>query len=137
MLAGSQMSIDQLEYVVDVVPCGEVNEPSSNFGEQALQLRPGLHVVKFLYKFNPTNVPGVVLPPVASFPGRIGRVFIDNVYFVPADVAGTALPPQSLEPWDGHRSTHQEPGPRRRHRPVELQPHNETNHPSAGQCAHD
>ena len=53
------------------------------FEEKNTQLSPGQHTITFEYKFNPNNFPPNALPPPASFPDRLGAVFVDDLQFLP------------------------------------------------------
>lgn len=98
VLASTQVPFDRFEYLVDGVSRGQINAPMPDFEERIIQVGPGPHMVTFVYKFNPLNVPGQGLPPDASaFPDRDGIVYIDDVYFVPSGI-GPAPTPAVGEP---------------------------------------
>eukprot|EP00578_Thalassiosira_sp_NH16_P004944 CAMPEP_0181139762 /NCGR_PEP_ID=MMETSP1071-20121207/34953_1 /TAXON_ID=35127 /ORGANISM="Thalassiosira sp., Strain NH16" /LENGTH=220 /DNA_ID=CAMNT_0023226687 /DNA_START=383 /DNA_END=1045 /DNA_ORIENTATION=- len=78
--------LDNFQYTVDGVIRGQAMKTTTSFEEKAIQLSSGRHIIDFVYKFNPEDVP---LPPPNVFPDRIGAVFIDEVYFVPY---GSAIP---------------------------------------------
>jgi len=83
ILAGTQMPFDNVVYYVDDQQRGFLTEAEDpTFITQQIQLSPGQHEIKFEYNFNPLNIPE--FPP--EQPGRLGGVFIDDVYFLPSGV---------------------------------------------------
>ena len=81
ILAGVDMPFDNVVLYVDDIVRDQLTE-ESDFGIQQIQLGPGSHTIKFSYQYNPVNLE--VFPP--ALPGRIGAVYIDDVYFLPAGI---------------------------------------------------
>jgi len=105
ILAGTQMPFDNVVYYVDDQQRGFLTEAEDpTFITQQIQLAPGQHEIKFEYNFNPLNIPQ--FPP--EQPGRLGGVFIDDVYFLPSGVTlsptGAATLPVTESP-EGSTST--------------------------------
>ena len=105
ILAGTQMPFDNVVYYVDDQQRGFLTEAEDpTFITQQIQLTPGQHEIKFEYNFNPVNIPE--FPP--EQPGRLGGVFIDDVYFLPSGVTlsptGAATLPVTMSP-EGSTST--------------------------------
>lgn len=88
ILSGTDMPIDDLLFFVDGQQFGGAREMDA-FETRRIQLPPGEHNITFSYMTNPVGVDS--FPP---FPlGRIGAVFIDDVYFLP--VGATISPTTS------------------------------------------
>jgi len=105
ILAGTQMPFDNVVYYVDDQQRGFLTEAEDpTFITQQIQLSPGQHEIKFEYNFNPLNIPQ--FPPEQT--GRLGGVFIDDVYFLPSGVTlsptGAATLPVTESP-EGSTST--------------------------------
>ena len=77
-----EMPFDGFSYFVNGSPSGEgpnqVNP--AGFEEREIQLGPGPNEITFSYQYNPIPLEDD-FPP--EQPGRIGAVFLDDVYFVP------------------------------------------------------
>lgn len=78
-LAGTNMPFDTFQLFVDGQQRGSY-AADTTFTTQRVQLAPGQHDVTFSYVFNPVELQD--FPPEP--PGRIGAVFLDDVYFLPA-----------------------------------------------------
>ena len=93
LLGGVQLPFDSIDYYVDGVPRGGGEGViSTDFADRTLILGPGLHVVTFVYRYNPTNVESANFPLEGGYPDRIGATFIDDVYFIP-DGPGPSISP--------------------------------------------
>jgi hypothetical protein len=83
--ADTQLPLDDFLYFIDGEFRGQVIRNDA-FEPVEITLPPGEHTIMFSYKFNPLALDA--LPP--STPEYGGRVFIDDVYFLPF---GVTLPP--------------------------------------------
>ena len=90
------MPFDDFVYFVDGVQRGggpnTINP--TGFEEREIQLDPRPHEITFAYRYNPITLDQ--FPP--EQPGRIGAVFLDDVYFVssgnsPAPTPSISVPP--------------------------------------------
>ncbi|KAL7542521.1 hypothetical protein ACHAXR_011851 [Thalassiosira sp. AJA248-18] len=81
VLSGANMPYDDLLYYVDGQVRGHMGDMAS-FATLQIQLGPGAHTIKFSYQYNPVGLQA--FPP--ENPERIGAVFIDDVYFLPAGI---------------------------------------------------
>ena len=81
ILAGVSMPFDNFRYLVDGQMRGALTDKST-FENLQIPLGPGAHEITFLYTFNPAGLTN--FPPEP--PSRIGAVYIDDVYFLPAGV---------------------------------------------------
>lgn len=89
VLAGVSMPFDNFRYTVDGQERGGLTDKSA-FETMQIALGPGPHEIVFKYQFNPATLS--TFPP--DPPNRIGAVYIDDVYFLPAGV--TVAPTASL-----------------------------------------
>ena len=86
VLASVQMPFDIFEYYVDNIKRGQLGQTtaSNTYQQEEIKLAPGSHEIKFLYHFNPDEVPANFFPNSSLFDDvRFGLVAIDDLYFVP------------------------------------------------------
>jgi len=86
VLASVQMPFDKFEYYVDNIKRGQLGQTtaSNTYQQEVVKLSPGSHEIKFVYHFNPDEVPANFFPNSSLFDDvRFGLVAIDDLYFVP------------------------------------------------------
>jgi len=86
VLASVQMPFDIFEYYVDNIKRGQLGQTtaSNTYQQEEFKLSPGSHEIKFVYHFNPDEVPANFFPNSSLFNDvRFGLVAIDDLYFVP------------------------------------------------------
>jgi len=86
VLASVQMPFDIFEYYVDNIKRGQLGQTtaSNTYQQEVVKLSPGSHEIKFVYHFNPDDVPANFFPNSSLFDDvRFGLVAIDDLYFVP------------------------------------------------------
>ena len=86
VLASVQMPFDIFEYYVDNIKRGQLGQTtaSNTYQQEVVKLSPGSHEIKFVYHFNPDEVPANFFPNGSLFDDvRFGLVTIDDLYFVP------------------------------------------------------
>eukprot|EP00578_Thalassiosira_sp_NH16_P002350 CAMPEP_0181129508 /NCGR_PEP_ID=MMETSP1071-20121207/29357_1 /TAXON_ID=35127 /ORGANISM="Thalassiosira sp., Strain NH16" /LENGTH=2606 /DNA_ID=CAMNT_0023215495 /DNA_START=157 /DNA_END=7977 /DNA_ORIENTATION=- len=82
---GVSMPTDNLVYYVDGVTTGQYADGTEFVTERIELPGGGEHDVTFSYMYNPLSLG--VLPPSDLFPSRLGAVYIDDVYYLPAGTA--------------------------------------------------
>ena len=86
VLASVQMPFDIFEYYIDNIRRGQLGQTtaSNTYQQEVVKLSPGAHQIKFVYHFNPDEVPANFFPNSSLFDDeRFGLVAIDDLYFVP------------------------------------------------------
>ena len=100
VLASIQMPFDIFEYYVDNIKRGQLGQTtaSNTYQQEVVKLSPGHHEIKFVYHFNPDEVPANFFPNSSLFDDvRFGLVAIDDLYFVP-DWDYVDIPIQQQQP---------------------------------------